>query len=342
MKLTVGIWLLAAAAAPALPESAPKPIPHPRVLIAEADAVRIPKLQEAAPSATFLIVRPNAVPPTNADAALGVCNEAILKTSPRLRWVQVMATGADACLSVPGVRERALSITAMQGTATAATADHVLAFILMHARAMPRFAERQQQRQWNRDSQATAGLQALEGKTLLVVGLGKIGTAVAERAHAFGMTVVGIRSAPGEGPSFVSHVGGPAELKELAPQADYIVNALPLTEDTRGIFNAGFFGVVKRGAFFVNIGRGESVVTDDLVAALRDGRLGGAGVDVVTPSPLPSDHPLWSLPGVIISPAIAGYSDDLWDRRWSLVGENLRRFVQGQPLMQVIDQQRGY
>ena len=202
------------------------------MLISQADAARIPELRQAAPGATFLIVRPNEAPPPNADAALGVCSDAMLRTSPKLRWLQVMATGADACLGVPQLRERGLTVTAMQGTATAATADHVLAFMLMNARGMQRYAEPQRQRQWDRGAESTAGLQSLDGKTLLVVGLGKIGTAVAERAHAFGMRVLAIRSAPGEGPAFVSHVGGPGELKDLAREADYIVNALPLTDST--------------------------------------------------------------------------------------------------------------
>jgi phosphoglycerate dehydrogenase-like enzyme len=137
-------------------------------------------------------------------------------------------------------------------------------------------------------------------------------------------------------------VGRPAELNELAKTADFIVNATPLTDATRGLFDSRFFNVLKPTAFFINIGRGGSVVTDDLVRALEEHRLAGAGLDVFDPQPLPPNHALWHLPGVIITPQIAGYSDGLWDRRWQLVRENLRRFVAGEPLMLVMDRARGY
>ena len=314
-----------------------------RILVAAADAERIPLLKEVAPKATFLIAQSEGPLPRDIDVALGVCSESLLRTSPRLKWVQVLATGADACLAVPGLRERdGLTMTAMQGTTTAAVADHVLALMLAHTRLLPTLIDRQRRAQWMRASPDIAGLEVLDGKTLLIAGLGTIGTEVARRAQAFGMTVVATRASDQPAPPFVSHVGRPAELNDLAKTADFIVNATPLTDATRGLFDSRFFNVLKPTAFFINIGRGGSVVTDDLVRALQEHRLAGAGLDVFDPQPLPPDHPLWHMPGVIITPQIAGYSDGLWDRRWQLVRENLRRFIAGEQLMLVMDRTRGY
>ena len=300
-------------------------------------------LKEVAPTATFLTVRNEEPAPRNIDVALGVCSEQLLRTSPRLKWVQVLATGADACLAVPAVRDRAdLTLTAMQGTTSAAVADHVMALMLAHTRLLPTLLERQRQGEWKRAPQDVAGLDALDGKVLLIAGLGAIGTEVARRAQAFGLTIVATRASDKPAPPFVSRVGRPAELNELARTADFIVNATPLTDATRGIFDSRFFAALKPTAFFINIGRGGSVVTDDLVRALQRHQLAGAGLDVVDPQPLPADHPLWHLPGVIITPAIAGYTNDLWDRRWQLVRENLRREVSGEPLLLVMDRARGY
>ena len=130
------------------------------------------------------------------------------------------------------------------------------------------------------------------------------------------------------------------ELHDLAAQADVIVNALPLTPRTRGLFDREFFDAAKRGHLFINVARGGSVVTDDLVAALEDGRVGGAGLDVTDPEPLPSGHPLWQMDNVIITPHIAWYGST-GERERALAAENLRRFIAGDALLNVVDPSRG-
>ena len=127
----------------------------------------------------------------------------------------------------------------------------------------------------------------------------------------------------------------------LASQADVVVNALPLTPQTTGIFDKAFFDAAKPGVFFINVARGASVVTDDLVAALRDGRVAGAGLDVTDPEPLPADHPLWRMPNVIITPHIAWYGNNR-ERQVALAQENIRRFIAGDPLLNVVDPAKGY
>ena len=184
-------------------------------------------------------------------------------------------------------------------------------------------------------------MQSFGGKTMLVVGLGGIGTETAKRAAALGMIVYATRNSSREGPDYVEYVGLSDELFELAAKADVIVNALPLTAATQGLFNSDFFDAVKPGAYFINVARGASVVTDDLMAALDSGQLAGAGLDVTDPEPLPPDHPLWRMQNVIITPHVAGVARTL-ERHQAVAQENLRRFIAGDALLNVVDPARGY
>jgi phosphoglycerate dehydrogenase-like enzyme len=140
----------------------------------------------------------------------------------------------------------------------------------------------------------------------------------------------------------VSYVGLADELHELAGRADIVVNATPLVPATEDLFDAEFFAAAKPGSYFINIGRGGSVVTADLMAALESGRIAGAGLDVTDPEPLPEGHPLWRMPRVIITPHISARTEGSSERRWLLVRENLRRYVAGEPLLSVVDIDRGY
>jgi len=182
----------------------------------------------------------------------------------------------------------------------------------------------------------------LDGKTMLVVGLGGIGTEVAHRAHALGMRVVATRRSSRSGPEFVDYVGLADELVALLAEADVVVNATPLTAETEGMFDAAFFAGMKPTAYFINVGRGRSVVTDDLVAALEAGKLAGAGLDVTDPEPLPPSHPLWRLPNVIITPHVAASSIEARERQRIVIRENLRRYAAGEPMLSVVSVTRGY
>jgi phosphoglycerate dehydrogenase-like enzyme len=182
----------------------------------------------------------------------------------------------------------------------------------------------------------------LEGKTVFVSGLGAIGTEVAKRAHGLGMKVVATRVGGTGKPDFVDYVGQPDELLKLAKTADVVISAVPLTAETTHMYNKDFFAVLKPTAFFINIARGGSVDTDALMAALNEGRLGGAGLDVTEPEPLPTGHPLWKSPRVLITPHIAGRSDFPDDVRWSIAADNLRRYVAGEKIFNMVDLARGF
>jgi phosphoglycerate dehydrogenase-like enzyme len=277
-----------------------------------------------------------------ADAILGLCSEQLLEAGPRIRWIQTYSAGVERCVSIPAVRERDLLVTNMQRVAGPVMAEHVMAMMLALARGLNFYIPERAAARWTRQLPEPAQMLTLSGKTLLVVGLGGIGVEVARRAHAFGMKVVATRASSREGPEFVSYVGLPDELGRLAADADFIVNTTPLTPQTRGMFDARFFAAAKPGAFFFNVGRGGSVVQQDLVAALETGRLAGAGLDVTDPEPLPADSPLWKMSNVIITPHVSAASDLGNAARLAVAAENLRRYVAGERMLSVVDLERGY
>jgi phosphoglycerate dehydrogenase-like enzyme len=177
---------------------------------------------------------------------------------------------------------------------------------------------------------------------VLVVGLGGIGLEVAKRSHALGMKVIATRASSREGPAFVTYVGLSDELPTLIAQADVVVAALPLVPATTRLFDAKMFARMKKTAFFINVGRGGSVVTDDLVAALNAGTIAGAGLDVTDPEPLPRDHALWKAKNIIITPHMSAQSDLGQAPRELILREQLRRFVAGDKLLSVVDFKKGY
>ena len=270
----------------------------------------------------------------------GICEPEIIDNAKQLRWILSMSAGVERCIAIPRVRERGVLITNMRGVASSAIAEHAVALMLALARNIDGFVTDQAAGRWNRAG--AVGMQVVDGKTLLVVGLGGIGTEVASKAHALGMKVVATRNSSRKGPDFVSYVGLPDEMFKLAKDADVIVNTAPLTEETTGIFDAKFFAVMKPTAYFINVARGGSVVTADLVAALEQHRIAGAGLDVVDPEPLPRNHPLWHAPNVIVTPHISGASDLPEDKRWIIARENLRRYIAGERMLSVVDLDKGY
>jgi len=272
-------------------------------------------------------------------AVIGLCDADTVAAAPSLHWIQTMNVGVEDCVSVPGLAQRGIVLSNMQRTSAPPIAEHAIAMMMSLARGLPRYAVHQQAQRWQGERQH---MRELGGKTLLVVGLGGIGTEVARRGHGLGMRVIATRNSSREGPDFVAKVGLSDELLALAAEADVVISAVPLTPDTTDLFDQAFFDAMKPGGYFINMGRGRSAVTDDLVAALRSGQLAGAGLDVTEPEPLPAGHPLWTLPNVIISPHVSSGSDVQGQRFELLLVENLRRYVAGEPLLNVVDIERGY
>jgi phosphoglycerate dehydrogenase-like enzyme len=274
------------------------------------------------------------------EVLLGNCTPDIVREAENLRWLQDARHGVDICM-IPELQDADFILTNTQHTSGPPMSEHVIAMMMTMTRGLHILHKAQLEREWRR-GEIDFPMIEIGGKTMLVAGLGGIGTEVAKRANALGMRVLATRHSSREGPDFVEYVGLSDELHELAEQADVVVNALPLTRETRGLFNEEFFNAVKPGAYFISIGRGESTVTYDLVAALKDGRLDGAGLDVFDPEPLPSDHELWTLPNVIMTPHVSATTDREVDRRWLVMKENLRRYINGERLLNVVDPALGY
>jgi phosphoglycerate dehydrogenase-like enzyme len=277
-----------------------------------------------------------------ADVLLGYCTHETLKNGRQLRYILNYSAGVDRCMSSPLVRERDLLLTNMQRIYGPGIAEHTIGLMYMLTRKLHVFYDRQRERKWDRSAVARTDMWELQGRTLLVVGLGGIGTEIARRASALGMRVIATRNSSRKGPDFVDYVGLSDELETLAGQADVVVNATPLTPATTGLFDREFFRKMKPGAYFINVGRGRSVVTGDLIDALNSGHLGGAALDVQEPEPLPPGHPLWSARNIIITPHISAGSDAQMKRFWLVVRENLRRYTNGERMLNVVDIERGY
>jgi phosphoglycerate dehydrogenase-like enzyme len=277
-----------------------------------------------------------------ADIVFGLCSRELLAAGREIRWLQSYWAGVEDCVAVPVVRERGILLTNMQRVAGPVMAEHVLAMMLAFARGLHYYVPQRMAARWTDDPPAPDKLMTLQGKTVLVVGLGGIGSELAKRAHSLGMDVIAIRASGRDGPDYVSQVGLPADLLTFASRADFIVNTTPLTRETTGLFDAKFFDAAKDGAYFFNVGRGPSVVHDDLVAALRSRKLAGAGLDVTDPEPLPAENPLWTMQNVIITPHVSGHADTGLEARYAILRENFRRYAAGEPLYAVVDPERGY
>jgi len=278
-----------------------------------------------------------------ADVLLGYCDAALLDRGSQLHWVQAYGAGVENCVTARRVRSGEIILSNGRGIGSPALAEHAIAMMMMLMRGLDIHHTRQLQGQWQRSvGNPENTFIELEGRTVLVVGLGGIGTQVAKRAHALGMRVIATRGSRREGPDYIEYVGLADELSTLVQRADVVINTVPLTQRTRGMFDAAFFKRMKKSAYFISVGRGASTVTDDLVAALRAGEIAGVGLDVLDPEPLPADHPLWTMPRVIITPHTGGRSDRSLARLWLLVQENMRRYMAGEALLSVVDPKRGY
>jgi phosphoglycerate dehydrogenase-like enzyme len=254
----------------------------------------------------------------------------------KLRWVHIASAGVDPVM-FPELRESDVVLTNSRGVFDDSIAEYVLGVVIAFAKDLPRSIDLQRERRWHHRESERIG-----GRHALVVGTGPIGRAIARLLRAAGLSVSGMgRRAREDDPDFgVVHAS--ADLVRHLPEIDYVVAVAPLTEQTKGMFDATAFAAMKPTARFINVGRGELVVTSDLVTALREGRIAGAALDVFETEPLPSDSPLWTLKNVLVSPHMSG---DFVGWRNTLVevfADNFERWHTGRPLRNVVDKQLGY
>ena len=316
----------------------------PRRIVVRDIGLPLDEIRAAVPGLEVIAVRAEAEAlerVAGTDAFIGWCSPKLFDAAKDAQWVQVFAAGVERCVQSERIADGSLVLTNMQKMASPVIGEHVIAMVLALARAIPQYARVMPEGTWARSEGYYGAMQSVGGKTLLVAGLGGIGTEVARRAAALDMRVIGTRRSSREGPEFVDYVGLADELPKLAGEADFIVNALPLTRETTRLFDSDFFAAAKRGVTFVNVGRGGTVDHDALVAALRSGQVRGAALDVTDPEPLPPEHPLWQLDNVLITPHVAGAGGNR-ERQKILLLENLRRFQRGGALLNVVDPERGY
>jgi len=253
-----------------------------------------------------------------------------------LKWLQAPAIAPPAGYFSPELIAHPVEVTNFRGIFNEHIAAHILAFVLAFARGFQQYFPRQVKHEWA-PAPVDTGVVHLPESTALIVGVGGIGAETARLCAAFGMRVIGVDARRGDPPQGVAEMHPPDALDRLLPGADFVILTIPHTPETAGLMNADRFGRMKRSAFFINIGRGQTTRLDDLVAALASGQIAGAGLDVFEQEPLPADHPLWDAPNVLLTPHTAGFGPYLDDRRLEIILDNARRFVRGEPLRNVVD-----
>ncbi len=314
-----------------------------KILVTGASGDELREMQSVAPSARIVGVESDDLlrEVADADALVGTVSAELVRAGSKLKWVQIRSAGVERYLHLapPDLRDSDIVLTNGRIIQGPEIADHAFALLLANTRGLTRFWPNQQQAAWKREP---GGLVELRGKTAVVVGVGGIGTQIAVRAHAFGMRVIGVDPKDIPYQPYLATVVRPDRLDEVLPEADVLFIAAPHTPESHQMIGPQQFDLLPRGAYFIAVSRGKTYDMDALVKALDSQRLAGAGVDVTDPEPLPEDHPLWKFANVVITPHIAGASDEIGRRRLDLIKENIRRFVNGEPLLNVVDKQRGY
>jgi len=291
---------------------------------------------------------------TDADAFFGKLTPPMLAAAEKLRWVQTPTASLEHYI-FPLLAEHPLTLTNMRGLYSDVIADHVFAYILCFARRLHIYWRQQLERRYapvggeEERSDFRAGPYRVSGMdrahlhmsdcTLGIVGLGAIGKEIARRGLAFGMRALAVDPVETEVPEGLQALWKPDRLDDLLAESDFVVVAAPHTPQTEGLFTRARFEQMKRSAYFINIGRGAIVPLADLVAALEAGEIAGAALDVFETEPLPPDHPLWGFENVILTPHVAACSIHIAERHLNVLLENLRRFVRGDELLNVVDKQ---
>ena len=261
-----------------------------------------------------------------------------LKVARQLKWIQYAAAGVEGILW-PELVESPVVLTNMARVYAPAISETVMGLLLALAHGLNRYAMQTREHVWKQ----LDGLTDISGWTMGIVGLGGIGTETAYRAHyGFGMKIYAVDPKPLPKPAFVAELHSVECLPRMVPEVDVLVSAAPHTPASEGMFNESILRAMKRSAYFINVSRGKLVDTPALVRALKEGWIAGAGLDVAYEEPLPADDPLWSAGNVIITCHTSGHTPRTLERQMALFTENVRRYVNGLPLLNVVDKKRGY
>ena len=296
-------------------------------------------LAEALPEVRVVIAEDKATAEreiVDAEAAFGHLPAELLAKARRLRWLQAPQAAPAAGYYYPELIEHSLTVTNFREIFNDHISTHIMSFVLAFARGLHVYIPQQLRREWKKPGE-NRGVVHLPEATALIVGVGGIGAATAQLASAFGMTVLATDARRTSAPAGVKELHKPEAIDTLLPRADFVILTVPHTPATEGFVNRTRFRRMKPTAFFINIGRGMTTKLDDLVAALKAGEIAGAALDVYEQEPLPAEHPLWTMPNVLMTPHMAGYGPYLDDRRYEIIADNCRAFLDGKPMRNVVD-----
>jgi len=308
------------------------------------DADRLAELERTHPGVQFVLPEDSKQAPElmpAVDALFGQLTAEEFAQAKQLRWVQSGSAGVEWMARVPGLAESDVVVTNMRGAHAATIAEHTFAMLLGLTRCLAGFGANQQRHDWGR-GEFTEHMCGIKGMTMGIVGFGNIGRAIARRATGFEMRVLAVDAEqvpPGEG---VEEVWPLSRLNELCQQSDVLTISAPITPQSRGMIGREQVRLLKRGSYILQMSRGAIVDEPALVDALEDGHLSGAGLDVCATEPLPVGDPLWTATNLIITPHTSAYSDLTTELAYSILSDNLGRFVRGEPLMNTVDKDRGY
>lgn len=276
-----------------------------------------------------------------ADIIIGNVSTAMLKEAECLQWIQLNSAGADAYCK-PGILKDGVILTNATGAYGLAISEYMVGMSFMLQNKLYQYYRNQMGHEWKDMGKVTS----VYGSTTLVIGLGDIGGEYAARMKALGSYTIGVKRTPGEKPEYLDELYTTERLDELLPRADFVSLSLPNTPNTIHLMDERRLRLMKPGAFLLNVGRGSAIDTDALCKVLEEGHLGGCGVDVTDPEPLPADHPLWDAPRMVITPHISGnyHLQETFERIVRIAGRNLEKFLAGQKaeMENQVDFQTGY
>jgi len=274
-----------------------------------------------------------------ADVFFGTVDRKVLELGKKLKWVQNPAAGVEGVVQIPELVESKIVLTNMQRIFAPVISETAIGMLLALARGFPRFVRLADQKQWKR----LDDLIEISNKTMGVIGFGGLGSATARRAHfGFSMRILATDAKPLPKPVWVDELRDPGWQNELVKQSDVVVIAAPETKATRAMVNEAFLRQMKKSAYLIAISRGTLYDGAAVVKALQEGWIAGAGLDVTPREPLPPDDPLWTAPNTIITAHTSGQAPERAGRFAALFSENVRRYVNGLPLMNVVDKKRGF
>jgi len=297
------------------------------------------RITEALPEVSVVVAETDAEATAalaDAEAAYGTLSRSQLEAAGRLRWLQAPAAAPPAGYFFDALVDHPVVVTNFRGIYNDHVATHAVAMVLALARGFPRYVLGQARARWD-PIRTAEGVVHLPEATVLVVGLGGIGSEIARMMKAFGTRVIATDARVTDGSPLVDEVAPPAELDRLIPEADFVVLTVPHTPETEGMIGARRLSMMKSTAHLVNIGRGMTVRLDDLVQSLERGEIAGAGLDVFEEEPLPPDHPLWAMSNVLLTPHVAVAGPYIDERRFAVLADNAARFAAGEPLLNVVD-----